>query len=114
MFRVHVCWMAPFVLATAMFVGGCSSSSMPITVTLLPSSPQAIDQNQTVAINSAVMNDSTHKGVSWTLTGPGSLTNSNVSSVTYNPPTTNITTSQQRRHLPISMDCLRRAHCNWI
>jgi FG-GAP-like repeat/Putative Ig domain/FG-GAP repeat len=95
MFRVHVCWMALFVLATAMFVGGCSSSSMPISVTLSPSTPQAIDQNQTASINAAVMNDPSQKGISWTLTGPGSLTASNPSSVTYNPPTTNITSSQQ-------------------
>src|ERR1700733_1544454 len=93
--RVRLCWMSLFLVAAAVLMGGCSSSSMPISVTLSPSTPQAIDQNQTASINAAVMHDPSQKGVSWTLTGPGSLTASNPSSVTYNPPTTNITSSQQ-------------------
>jgi large repetitive protein len=95
MFRVHVCWMALFVLATAMFVGGCSSSSMPISVSLLSSSPQAIDQNQTATVNATVSNDPHRKSVSWTLTGPGSLSDSSGSLVIYSPPTTILTGSQQ-------------------
>lgn len=41
------------------------------------------------------MNDASMKGVSWTLTGPGSLSNAAGPSVTYTPPTTTLTGSQQ-------------------
>jgi FG-GAP-like repeat/Putative Ig domain len=94
MVRVRFCWTSVFVVATAM-LAACGSSSMPIGVSLLPSSPQAIDQGQTAGIIASVTNDMSSKGVSWSLTGPGSLSNSTASSVTYNPPTTNISTSQQ-------------------
>ncbi|MGC2792693.1 MAG: putative Ig domain-containing protein [Candidatus Sulfotelmatobacter sp.] len=39
-------------------------------------------------------NDSSSRGVSWALTGPGSLTNPTGSSVTYTSPTTSITSAQ--------------------
>ena len=94
MLRLRYVWTALFIVVTAM-LAACGSSSMPIAVTLIPSSLPAIDQGQTAAINAAVTNDMAGKGVSWTLTGPGSLSNSTPSSVTYNPPTTNISTSQQ-------------------
>ncbi len=83
-----------FVLAIAAFMGGCSSSSPPISVSLSPSSPQAIDQSQTLAITATVTNDSSSRGVSWTLTGPGSLTNPTGSAVTYTSSTTSITSAQ--------------------
>jgi hypothetical protein len=87
---------ALFVLAMAAFMGGCSSASPPISVSLSPSSPQTIDQGQTVpGITATVTNDTSSKGVSWTLTGPGSLSNSTGPSVTYTSPTTNLTSAQQ-------------------
>jgi hypothetical protein len=84
-----------FVLAMAGVMGGCGSSSPPISVSLSPSSPQAIDQSQTVAVTATVTNDRSSKGVSWTLTGPGSLSNSTGPSVTYISPPTNLTSAQQ-------------------
>jgi hypothetical protein len=86
---------ALFVLAMAGVMGGCGSSSPPISVSLSPSSPQAIDQSQTVAVTATVTNDRSSKGVSWTLTGPGSLSNSTGPSVTYISPPTNLTSAQQ-------------------
>ncbi len=86
---------ALLVLALAAVMGGCSSSSPPVSVSLSPSSPQAIDQGQTVAITATVTNDSSQRGVSWTLTGPGSISSSSGPSVTYMPPSTNITSAQQ-------------------
>jgi hypothetical protein len=93
MVRVRVCWTALFVVATAI-LAGCSTSS-PIFVSLSPSSPQAIDQAQTTRITASVTHGGSSEGVSWSLTGPGFLSNSTVSSVIYNPPTTNLTSSQQ-------------------
>jgi hypothetical protein len=84
-----------FVLAMAAVMGGCGSSSPPISVTLSPSSPQAIDQGQTVVATATVTNDTSNKGVSWTLTGLGSLSNSTWPSVTYISPPTNLTSAQQ-------------------
>ncbi len=86
---------ALLVLALAALMGGCSSSSgPPISVSLSPSSQQTIDQGQTVAITATVTNDASQKGVAWTLTGPGSLSNAAVGSVTYTSPTTNLNSAQ--------------------
>ena len=95
MSRSCSCGAALFVLAMAAVTGGCGSSSPPISVSLSPSSAQAIDQSQTVAVTATVTNETSAKGVSWTLTGPGSLSNSTELSVTYISPTTNLTSAQQ-------------------
>jgi hypothetical protein len=79
----------------AAVLGGCGSSTPPISVSLSPSSQQAIDQGQTVGISAMVANDPSSKGVSWILTGPGSLSSSAGPSVTYTPPTTNLSSAQQ-------------------
>lgn len=95
MSRFCTCGIALLALAMAAVLGGCGSSAPPISVSLSPSSQQAIDQGQTVGITATVANDSSAKGVSWTLTGPGSLSSSAGPSVTYTPPTTNLTSAQQ-------------------
>jgi len=93
--RLRSCWVVLFVVLISMLTNGCSSSSAPppISVSLVPSSPQTIDQGQTVSITAAVANDSS--GVSWNLNGPGTLSGATRLSVTYNPPTTAITRGQQ-------------------
>ena len=73
---------------------GCASSP-PIRVTLSPSAAQNLQQGQTVSISAMVANDSSGKGVTWSLAGLdgcagaacGSLTNQASSSVTYKAPT---------------------------
>ncbi len=86
-----------FVVAMAAVMVGCSSSPPPpiISVSLSPSSSQTIDQGQTVAITATVMNDTSSKGISWTLTGPGSISGSTGPFVMYNSPTTTLTSAQQ-------------------
>jgi hypothetical protein len=84
-----------FAIAIAMLAGGCSSSPPPIVLNLTPSSPQAIDQSQTVAITASLTNDRSSKGVSWSLTGPGSLSGSSGTSVTYISPTTSLSSAEQ-------------------
>jgi hypothetical protein len=76
---------------------GCSGSSSPppISVSLSPSSAQAIDQSQNVNITATITNDSSDKGVAWTLSGPGSLSSLRGLSITYTSPTTSITSAQQ-------------------
>lgn len=87
------CWVAPLA-AIVMVLAGCSSSP-PILVSLSSTSPQAIDQAKSVAITATVTNDSSSKGVRWSLNGPGSLSSSTGPSVTYNSPTTTLTSAQQ-------------------
>ncbi|HUO32941.1 MAG TPA: FG-GAP-like repeat-containing protein [Bryobacteraceae bacterium] len=81
-------------VAMLIAMAGCSSS-LPISVSLSPASAQAIDQTQSVAMTATVTNDTSDKGVTWSLMGPGSLSSSTGLSVTYASPTTNLTSAQQ-------------------
>lgn len=94
MFRMCHCFLA-LVLAMAMIMGGCSSTSPSIAVTLSPSSLQAIDQRQSVTITATVTNDSSAKGVSWSLVGPGALSSPTGLAISYIAPTTAITSAEQ-------------------
>jgi hypothetical protein len=76
-----------------MLIAGCATSP-PISVSLSPSSAQSVQQGQTVSISASVANDTSNKGVGWSLSGSGcsgaacgSLTNQTFDSVTYNAPT---------------------------
>jgi hypothetical protein len=66
--------------------GSGTPSGVPITVSLAPSAPQTINAGATLNITATVANDSTNSGVTWTLSGVGSLTNITTTSVTYNAP----------------------------
>lgn len=72
-------YFALFLLLVLLTMAGCSGSGSPppISVSLSPSSAQEIDQSQTVGITATVINDTSGKGVSWALTGPGALSSSN-------------------------------------
>ena len=87
-------------LLTYMFLGfmplltvGCASSP-PISVNLSPSSAQSVQQGSTVSISATVVNDTSNKGVIWSLSGSGcsgaacgSLTNQSATSTNYKSPT---------------------------
>lgn len=80
-----------------MSLNGCSSAPpLPISVSVTPSTPQAIDQNagRTVQIIGTTTNDPSSKGVTWSLTGPGAITSTS-STATYTPPTALLTGAQQ-------------------
>jgi hypothetical protein len=94
MSRIRCSDVTLLVVALAVLSAGCSNSP-PISVSLSPSSPQAIDQSQSVSVTAILTNDTSHQGVSWTLTGPGSLSNSTGSAVTYISPAANLTSAQQ-------------------
>lgn len=81
---------APVVLLASCALWGCfnsnSNSGPPVTVNLTSTpSPATIQQGQTVNITASVSGPA-GQSVTWTLTGPGSLSNQSVSSVTYNAP----------------------------
>src|SRR3984957_20649392 len=60
----------------------------PISVTLNPSTAQTLDQTKTVSVTATVTSDPATKGVTWSLTGAGTLTGQTTTSVTYNAPAT--------------------------
>jgi hypothetical protein len=58
-----------------------------ITVSLSPAAPQTINQGQQLSINATLTNDTSNKGVTWTLSPMvGSLTNQTTSATTYVAP----------------------------
>jgi|SRR5580700_1317900 hypothetical protein len=63
----------------------CSSSAPPISVQVTAAATQ-IDQTQSISVAATVSNDSSGRGVLWSLTGPGSLTNQSSLTVTYDAP----------------------------
>lgn len=81
-----------FVLVAA---AGCGSSAPPISVSLSPSSSQSVDQTQSVSISATLTNDPSSQGVSWTLTGSGSLSGGTDTSITYNSPAGNLVSAEQ-------------------
>jgi hypothetical protein len=78
------------------FLAGCGSSGTPagiaITISLSPTSA-TVNANGVVNVVATVANDSTNAGVSWTLSGVGTLSNQTTTSVTYTAPATVTTTS---------------------
>jgi FG-GAP-like repeat/Putative Ig domain len=82
------------VVAIAAFMGGCSQSP-PISVNLTPASSQAIDQGQTVGITANVSNATANPGVTWSLNGPGSISATSGSTISYSPPTASLSGPQQ-------------------
>ncbi len=63
---------------------GCGGSS--ITISLNPSGSQTINEGQTLTITATVLNDSSNQGVTWSLSGVGSLSSQTKTSVIYLAP----------------------------
>jgi hypothetical protein len=81
----------PIAITTALFASGCGNSPPPISVSISPSSEQRVQQGQAISVTASVTNDSSSKGVAWSLSASdctglacGSLTNQTQLSVTYN------------------------------
>ncbi|MGA8492369.1 MAG: DUF3443 family protein [Terriglobales bacterium] len=83
-------------VGTLGFLAGCGSSGTPagitISITLTPSSA-SLNAGQSVNITASVANDSSGKGVSWSLTGVGKLSSQTTTGVTYTAPATVTSTS---------------------
>lgn len=67
--------------------GGSGSNPIAVTITSPTSSP-TIQMGQTVNITASVANDSSNQGVTWSVSGGGTLSNQTATSVTYNAPAT--------------------------
>jgi len=77
-----------FALLAAAYICACGSSSAPPISVSLPSASVQTDQGQTITIGATLTNDSSLRGVTWSLSGAGSLSGQSTVSVTYVAPTT--------------------------
>ena len=75
------------ILVWATVFAGCSGSNS-LTITLSPASGLSLNPGQTQTITATVANDSTNGGVIWTLSGPGTLSDNEKTTVVYTAPTT--------------------------
>ena len=68
--------------------GGTGGSGAPpaIVASVSPKSTQGIDDGQTLNVTATLTNDSSGKGVTWAITGVGTLTNETTTGATYNAP----------------------------
>ena len=79
--------LSAFIVFVLLVLSGCGSSAAPpIAVGLTPSSTQSIDQAQTVAIAATVKQDPKTAGVTWAVSGGGTLANTSTTSATYDAP----------------------------
>jgi hypothetical protein len=74
------------ILVWVVAFAGCSGSNS-LTVTLAPASGQSLNPGQTSTITATVANDNTNGGVTWTLSGPGTLSGNTKTTVVYTAPT---------------------------
>lgn len=74
------------ILVWVVVFAGCSGSNS-LTVTLAPASGQSLNPGQTSTITATVANDNTNGGVTWTLSGPGTLSGNTTTTVVYTAPT---------------------------
>jgi len=81
-FRVCLFFLA---LLSVLSVPGCSSNGT-IQITLSPTTPPVINAGQSQAITASLTNDVHSQGVTWSLTGPGSLIDQTSTSVTFIAP----------------------------
>jgi len=76
------------ILALGSLFSGCGSSAPPaISVAVSPNTAQTIDQGQQKSFTASVANDAASKGVTWSVSGGGTMTGSTSTAVTYNAPT---------------------------
>ena len=77
-----------------LLLSGCGSgirmvtASAAISVTITPGTAQSLDLGQTLALSATVTNDAASKGVTWSVSGGGSLSSTTGASITYTPPAT--------------------------
>jgi hypothetical protein len=73
------------VMAAAFWLAGCGSSSKPVSIALSPASA-TVDATDTVALTANVTNDKNAAGVSWSVSGGGTLSNTSLTAATYTAP----------------------------
>ncbi len=87
MSKLRVLLLCALAVACAFGFSGCSGSNT-ITITLTPTTVPALNPGQTQAITATLTNDKNAQGVTWSLSGAGTLSNQTTTSVTYVAPST--------------------------
>lgn len=82
-----------FCTVILMFTTGCADSKRPISLALSPSGPQSIDQGQSLTVSATLTNDSKNQGVTWAISGAGTLSGQTATSVTYAAPSSGASSS---------------------
>lgn len=77
-----------------MLLVGCGGSSSPISVSL-SAARNAVDESLSLGITAAIQNDTSQRGLTWSLLGPGSLSAYSGLSVSYISPSTAIASAEQ-------------------
>jgi hypothetical protein len=76
------------IFALGFILSGCGNSAPPpISVAVSPNTALTIDQGQQANFTTSVTNDSASKGVTWSVSGGGTLSGSTSTAVTYTAPT---------------------------
>jgi len=83
--KTRVLMLCALALSCALGFSGCSGSST-IAITLSPTTAPTLNPGQTQAITATVTNDKNKQGVTWSLSGVGTLTSQTTTSVTYVAP----------------------------
>lgn len=80
-------WSGVFALFLCSILVGCIGTPTKFhAVVLTPSTAQAIDQGATLNISATVLNDASNAGVTWSVTGGGTLSATTTTVATYNAP----------------------------
>ena len=90
MFSKSILIVGGFIAATA-FLSGCGGGSSSTTTITTPSvtvtaSAASVDPTDAVKLSATVANDSRNAGVSWTVSGGGTLSGTSISAATYTAP----------------------------
>ena len=72
-------------LFIASLLAGCGGSSAPVSIAIT-SSASTVDPTDTVTLTAAVTNDKNNGGVTWTVSGGGTLSNTTTTGATYTAP----------------------------
>ncbi len=76
-----------FLLGTLLAISACNSGPKAIVVSVSsPTGAQALDIGQSFSITASIANDTLNKGITWTLTGVGALSNQSATGATYTAP----------------------------
>lgn len=86
--RAGLCLSYVFLIAACLCGAGCQGAPSDFNQVTLTTATPTIAQGATALVAATVANDTSNAGVSWTLSGPGTLTASTKATVTYNAPAT--------------------------
>jgi hypothetical protein len=81
-------------LALVALLSGCSSPVAAVSVSVAATA-QAIDQSKSVDVTATVTNDRASQGVTWSLSGAGSLSSGTGATIGYTPAAATLTSPQQ-------------------